>query len=353
MKLLRWNNEKCLQDDSFLLRVSIAFYRINMKKGRAVVLILLMQIGTPYIGWSQACCSAGTPLLSSLELPSTSAGTLQLALTYEYNTLHDVLAGSSTLNDDSRRRTTHSLLLETSYGFTASFSASILLAMVQQERSIRPSLEGTESFLKTRGLGDAIVLLKYNLIQANIINQIDLSVGAGVKIPLGRSNLTADGILLPADMQPGTGAWDGILWGYVSQGFVPAPPLNVFASVSYRYTGSNARFGNNQEGYTFGNELVANVGAGFRTDASLDFSLVLRFRQTTSDRFAGSDIPNTGGLWLSAVPGVNVKVLDNLAVRVSGQIPLYRNLDGTQLTTSYTASATVFYTMNLFEEKMQ
>ena len=322
-------------------------------KSITISLLLLFEIGISPPAWSQACCSAGTPLLSSLELPSTFAGALQLALTYEYNTLRDVLSGSSTLNDDSRRRATHSLLLESSYGFTSFFSTSVLLTIVQQERSIRSSFDGSESFLKTRGIGDAIVLLKYNLIHANIINQLDLSFGVGTKIPLGMSNLTSDGILLPADMQPGTGAWDGILWGYFSRGFVPTLPLNVFASASYRYTGSNARYGSNQEGYTFGNELVANVGVGFRTDTELDFSLVLRLRQTTSDRFAGSDIPNTGGRWLSAVPGVNVKVLDNLAVRASGQIPVHRNLEGTQLTTSYTALVTVFYTLNLFEEETQ
>jgi len=320
-----------------------------MQKSITVFLFFLLGIGVPSIALAQACCSAGTPLLSSLELPSTSAGTLQLALTYEYNALRDVLSASSTLNDDSRRRATHSLLLETSYGFSSSFSASVLLTIVQQERSIRSSFDGGESFLKTRGVGDAIVLLKYNLIRANILNQLDVSIGAGAKIPLGRSNLTTDSILLPADMQPGTGAWDGILWGYVSQGFVPTLPLNVFASASYRYTGSNARFGNNQESYTFGNELVANLGVGFRTDKELDFSLVLRFRQTTSDRFAAAAIPNTGGQWLSAVPGVNVKVLDNLAVRASGQIPVYRNLEGTQLTTSYTASVTLFYTLSMLE----
>jgi hypothetical protein len=344
---------KCPQGDSFPFDAWVLFYRMKMRIARALAFLLWVQISAPHVSWSQACCSAGTPLLSSLELPSTSAGTLQLALTYEYNTLRDVLSGSSTLNDDSRRRTTHSLLLETSYGFTSFLTASVLLTVVQQERSIRSSFDGGESFLQTRGVGDAIVLLKYDLIRANIINQLDVSIGAGAKIPLGRSNLTTDGILLPADMQPGTGAWDGILWGYVSQGFVPTLPLNVFASASYRYTGSNARYGSNQEGYTFANELVANLGVGFRTDTELDFSLVIRFRQTTSDRFAGSDIPNTGGRWLSAVPGINIKVLDNLAVRASGQIPVYRNLDGTQLTTSYTASVTVFYNLSIFSENVQ
>jgi hypothetical protein len=298
---------------------------------------------------AQACCSAGTPLLSSLELPATDRGTLQFGFTYEYNALRDVLSGSSRLHDDSRQRSTHSLLLETSYGLTSSLSASVLLTVVQQERRIQSVVDGGDSFVKTRGVGDAIILVKYRLIRANVVNQLDASIGAGIKVPLGRSHLTINGILLPADMQPGTGAWDGVLWGYLSQGFIPTLPLNLFLSASYRYTGSNARYGSNQEGYTFGNELVANLGVGFRTDTELDFSLAMRFRITTSDWFAGENIPNTGGQWVYAIPGVNVKVLDNLTVRASGQIPVYRNLDGTQLTTSYTASVTRFYALNVLE----
>ena len=237
-----------------------------MQKSITVLLLFFLWIGVHSLAWSQACCSAGTPLLSSLELPPTSAGTLQLALTHENNTLRDVLSGSATLHDASRRRLTHSLLLEIYYGITSFLTASVLLKAVQQERRIHSSFDGSESFLKTRGAGDAIVLLKYNVVQANIINQLDVS-----------------------------------------------------------------------------------IGAGYRTDMILDFSLTVRFRSVTSDKFAGTEIPNTGGRWLSVVPGVNVKVLDDVAVRASGQLPVYRNLDGTQLTTSYTASLTVFYTLSLLQ----
>jgi hypothetical protein len=78
----------------------------------------------------------------------------------------------------------------------------------------------------------------------------------------------------------------------------------------------------------------------------VDFSLATRFRHVDADRFSASTIPNTGGIWVLAVPGMNVKLLHNLTIRASGQIPLYRRLSGTQLTTSYTASVSVFYSIN-------
>jgi hypothetical protein len=75
----------------------------------------------------------------------------------------------------------------------------------------------------------------------------------------------------------------------------------------------------------------------------MDFSFVARFRHTAPDKFGGADLPNTGGSWISLVPGLNIKVTDELTVRASGQFPVYRELTGTQLTTTYTASVTVFY----------
>jgi len=294
----------------------------------------------------QACCSGGTPLLSSIELPATGVGTLQLALTYEYNALRDVLAGSTQLADDSRRRTTHAILLETNYGLTSFLSISLLLSAVRQGRFVQSPVSGAGSTLQLSGPGDAVLLLKHNLLDADILSQRQLSIGVGTKIPLGASTRTHNGILVPADMQPGTGAWDAVFWLYASQGFVPDLPLTVFATATYRLTGTNHRYGPQQEGYEFGNEFVGSLGAGFRTDTPFDLSLSFRVRNVTPDKFGGFQISNTGGTWITVLPGINLKLTESLIVRASGQFPLYRNLEGTQLTTSYTAGLTAFYTVH-------
>ncbi len=50
-------------------------------------------------------------------------------------------------------------------------------------------------------------------------------------------------------------------------------------------------------------------------------------------------------------PGVNGKISDHFTARLSGQIPLYRDLTGTQLTTTYTASIGLFYSINLKDDQ--
>ena len=297
--------------------------------------------------FSQACCSAGSPLLGSLDITSSAEGELQVGLTYEFNSLQDVYSGTVRLNDDLRERRVNSFILEANYGLTRRISLSTLFTFITQSRNIF-SYGDISSKLNTSGLSDGVILVKYNIIPLSLFDQMELSLGVGLKLPMGNSTLRSDGILIPADMQPGTGSWDGIFWGYASKGFVPVIPLNVFINVSYRLNGTNNRFGESfQQGYTFGNELFVNLGAGYRTDTFFDFTLMFRFRNTAPDQFDSGQLPNTGGTWLYLVPGINGKINDRLIARLSGQIPLYRNLTGTQLTTTYTASLGLFYSINL------
>jgi len=46
------------------------------------------------------------------------------------------------------------------------------------------------------------------------------------------------------------------------------------------------------------------------------------------------------------VPGLNLNIYENLGIRGEGELPLYRKLNGTQLTTSYTISFSLFYTIS-------
>ncbi len=291
---------------------------------------------------SQACCSAGAPILGSLETSTAGKNNLQLSLSYDYNTLQSVYKGTQKIDDQTRERITHSALLETTYGLTDRITITGLFSYINQRRIVTPTAE-VENILSSSGFGDALILFKYKIISQNILNQRQLAVGVGPKIPTGASDVTQNGILLPADMQPGSGSWDVVLWGYFSDGYMPQLPLNIYAVVSYKINSSNDRFNNSEAGYKFGNEFVSSIGAGFRTDSIFDYSLAFRLRTTSVEQFDNEDVPNTGGIWLYAVPGLNVKIGDYLTTRISGQIPIYRYLEGTQLTTTYSIMASIFY----------
>ncbi|MBK7381613.1 MAG: hypothetical protein IPJ03_21985 [Ignavibacteriales bacterium] len=294
----------------------------------------------------QACCSAGTPILGSLETSTTQKNSLQLSFSYDFNLLQSVYEGSIKLDDNLRERITHSSLFEFSYGFTDKFTFTSLFTFANQRRTVT-SISGSKNLISSFGVGDAVVLFKYELISQTLLDQNQLAVGVGPKIPLGQSDKTANGILLPADIQPGSGSWDIIFWAFYSHGFMPSIPLNFFVTSSYKINSENKRFANSEAGYKFGNEFVSTIGVGYRTDLFFDASLSFRFRTTTNDKFDNENVPNTGGYWLYLIPGINMKIIDQLTLRLAAQVPLYRYLKGTQLTTTYSVSGSFFYNFSL------
>lgn len=282
---------------------------------------------------AQTCCSGGVPLSNNLGLSNNGKGSFQIGITYDYNNLNTLNAGSTQLEDNSRQRITNSILANVGYAFSDKFSIETLFTWVNQTRTITQF--GNENFTETRGIGDAVVLLKYTFPKLFKNNTI-LNVGIGSKIPLGKSDiLTNQGIQLTADLQPGSGAFDGIAWLSVAKQLNFRPSATLSSSVTYRLTGTNNSYLNNTSSYEFGNALQANVSY---VDEFLVFKklinpgLVLKYRKSSVDKIDNSTIPNTGGEWIFTRAELAIQLTQNLNFTNKFEIPLYSFVEGTQLT---------------------
>lgn len=303
--------------------------------------IFLMPCG----GFAQTCCSAGAPILSALEVNTTPAGQWQIGIQYDYNAIRDVYVGSSPIQG-LRQRTTHVALLDISYGLNQHWAFTALFSFMRHERRLNAqNLNGSLEKLNVTGLGDVLLMAKYTLIPLDIIAQHQLAVGFGIKIPLGKSDLRDDQILLSADIQPGTGSWDYAGWLFYSKGFRGFLPVVVFLNTSYRLNGDNNRFQESNrsfKNYHFGNVVSLTGGISYHGSDLIDISFRLQLRTTARDRFAGSAIPNTGGTWVYAAPGLNFN-FSSFSARASVRLPIYRKLNEIQLTTTYVLSTGMTY----------
>ncbi|WP_411894243.1 hypothetical protein [Winogradskyella sp. A2] len=298
--------------------------------------------------YSQTCCSGGIPLSNNLGLEFSSEHTAILGLSYDFNNLNTLKNDSETLNDDSRLRTTHSILINAGYSFTDRLSVEGLFTWVNQRRIINQFDE--ENLDQTYGIGDAVVLVRYKIIQ-NLDKKFNLNAGLGVKIPLGSSTETNDqGIVLNADLQPGSNAWDLIYLLGANKTFDFRPSMTFATRLVYRQTGENdTYFGDSI--YEFGNDIQAYFGV---TDQFLMGNIIinpgitLKYRNAVKDKIQGSDIPNTGGSWLFIIPSVSINVFSNTSFNVSAELPLYSRPDGIQLTPTY--RITSGFLINLFNK---
>jgi len=304
--------------------------------------ILFLAFLIPFLSNAQTCCSAGTPILSSLEISSVSENQLQFSYSYSRNVIKDVLNRTSEI-EGIRQRFATSNLLSISYGYNKRWSFSSILSFIEHRRELlSPNSLGSLEKLNTTGIGDFMFMAHYNLIVNNIVDQREFSIATGVKIPTGSSTLNNNGILLPADIQSGTGSWDGVALVSFSQGFMPDYNGTFFTNLSYRLNGTNDRF-QTGDGYKFGDVFSIKTGMSNRIYTWMDATLQFIYRNRQKDIFNRNRVANTGGEWVYLNMAINLNN-DPVGMRISGEIPVYRSLNGIQLTTTYVYSLSIYYT---------
>ncbi len=298
----------------------------------------------------QTCCSGGVPLSSNLGLPPEEVNTLQINLNYDLNVLNTLKTGMQKLDDNSRTRRTHAALFQTGYSLSSRLSIDALFSWVRQERSIQQF--GNVDFTATNGVGDAVFLFKYKLL-SSFQNQTVVTGALGIKAPLGPSDLRReDGLSINADLQPGSGAWDGIAWAQVVHMLKFRPGMSLNGTAVYGFKGKNNTYLGSQT-YQFGNELQLIAGIADRLligKILIDPSLNLRFRQVNSDRFNGQDVPGTGGSWVFLSPGLSYWFSPRSAFNARVEVPVYSNISGTQVTPTYRIAAGIFTKINLVKK---
>ena len=296
-----------------------------------------------YAMHSQTCCSGGVPLSNNLGLSQEEQGTIQIGLNYDYNNLNTLNSGTETLNDNSRLRITHSILINASYAFTNNFSVEGLFTWVNQRRKI--SQFGNENLDQSSGIGDGVLLLKYSFPDL-ISKNIDLTLGLGTKIPLGSSTeKDSRGILLINDLQPGSNAWDFIYWLSASKRFNFRPSLNTSVRFTYRNTGTDNDYLGNST-YKYGDEFQGFLSFSdqftfLKTLTSP--SLTFKYRNTIKDETGGGELDNTGGNWVFIIPNFSINITPNLTFSTKAELPIYSNVDGTQLTPTYRITSGILF----------
>lgn len=288
---------------------------------------------------AQTCCSGGVPLSNNIGLPILEKGTWQIGMFYDYNNLNTLNNGTESLNDDSRLRITHSVLVNVGYSITDDLSVEGLFTWVNQRRNITQF--GNSNLDQTSGIGDAIVLGRYRIINKP---DYEISLGAGAKLPLGSTTNTNDiGIILNADLQPGSNALDIIYITSFSKRFSFRQSMNFSTRLTYRSTGTNNEYLGSSE-YKFGNEFQAFLSV---SDQFLLFkqivvpSISFKFRDVKRDIIDGNEITNTGGNWVFLIPDFSINLTPQILFTTRLEVPLYANVRGTQLTPTYRISTGV------------
>lgn len=269
-------------------------------------------------------------------------GTVLTSLSYNYNLLNDQLQGSEKIEDESRKRISQSILIKGIWALSDRWSigATLPYEFRMEERSTE-----TENLpeLSSNGIGDLFVQAQFTILTSNAHNFL---IATGLKVPTGNNTETNDlGIELPPDLQPGTGSWDVAIGANYQLSNLFGGIFNYNLSGTVRFNSTATRF-NDQQSYKFGNEFM--IITGLAADLLLGKgvfipSLYLQYRWTYLDLTNGNLTPNTGGDWVNLIPGLAYDFNTKLQLMASASIPIYRYLEGLQLTTTYSFFVQIQY----------
>ncbi len=315
---------------------------------KAFFFVLLLFLLNLYVK-GQTCCSGGVPISNSLGLPFSSKSSFQASVSYDYHNLNTLFQEKERLEDKSRERETHTSLIQLGTVFNNGLSFETLIPYIIQERKIATT-KGTD-IARTSGLGDVLGLVNY---QKQIKYSI-LSVGIGLKAPTGSiDNRNSLGILLNADLQPGTGSWDVLPVFRWVRSLKNKPNTSIYSTVIAALKGTDKEY---QQGlsYKFGNEQQLTVGLSsqqYFLKSLWNTGVGLRFRNVQKNETNGQTISSTGGRWLLLNGNIGYWLIPEKSnLTISADIPVYNGINGLQNVPTYRLNCSIYCLLNYKEKK--
>jgi hypothetical protein len=263
----------------------------------------------------------------------------RLDLRYEYITLDQPRTGSSPIavgeipqHHDEVKTISRNLLTSIDYGFTAQWSGSLLIPLVDRAHYHIHNHLGTpitESWAFSE-VGDVRVLGRY---RSEPNNSSAWGIQAGLKLASGAINIAnEDGDLAERTLQPGTGSHDlllGVFWNHTET------QRKWFVQYTYQHPLTT------RDEFTPGDEHGLDLGMSYALTPQYTLLAQLNLRHKEADSGVNAEAEDSGSdaLWLS--PGVSVALSHATQVYLYYQLPLYQYVNGVQLTADQAVSVGV------------
>ncbi len=192
------------------------------------------------------------------------------------------------------------------------------------------SMFGSHQTISNSGMGDPILLVQYQFWTESLVQKNHfLTLGSGIKFPLGKSNLVDNGLLVNRNFQLGTGSLDFLI---TSNYFHRKNKSAISLESTYKINLKNG------EHYRFGNQF--NLAANYVYLTGKNKFSFLAFAGLYAEHSAPHKenemrVFNTGGFGVYSNAGVQFYI-NKMRFSTGFQYPFYQNFQ-TDNATSITA----------------
>jgi hypothetical protein len=311
--------------------------RISRWMGLGVSVVSLAVVNVSQASCGSSFCALETSLDSQGVL--TEPGQFGLDLRYEFVKQDALRAGTKSISpaedtgDATELKTFNRNLIATlTYTLTPQWGLAASLPFVSRAHSHIDNETAEYESWNFSGLSDARVFGRYHFDRPHDAPD-NFGLQFGVKLPTGDyKGANADGVVAERSLQPGTGTTDVIVGGHYS--YKPAfKALTYFATAQFQHALAK------RDEYRAGDQLslTGGVAYAYADNAALMFQLNGLNKSRDSGDNAEPDV--SGGRYIFASPGMRYAAGKDVQVYGFAQVPIYRNVNGIQLTADWSLVA--------------
>ena len=269
------------------------------------------------------CCSAGSPVGASMQVGLIEKNTLRFNATYRYSNNLDYYEGCSILKNygfiDHTFFNYTSLLI--GYGITHKLTLDADFGFFINKTQVFNTIP--EYRLRGRGLSNGIVTLK-RAIYYDLNKNIEITAGAGIKIPFALEDQYYNNVLLPIELQPSTGAIGASAQLFASKSWCKNERrLFTFNRFDYNFK--------NKNNYQYGLTLINSIFYSHKILNRLIFAGEIRNEFRTNDLRNLENVINTGSHIIIFSPKIMYSFAGKWNVSLMYDLPLYRFYIGKQM----------------------
>lgn len=281
----------------------------------------------------QGCCSgsSGNPIAGGVSSGVLQENQIEFSSNYQYTFSDKFFSGTQDTINLFDNLNSDYLFLKTEYGVNKRITLSISAGYYfnkAQVGGIKPT--------KSNGLADIIIFPRINVLNKGMpFNRTEITLGVGVKAPLGThkdSSLIIPSInyweINPPITQLSSGAYDLLLYSFFLREF-KLQKIKIFSSILHINKGFNSldqKMGNYSSFAIYISKILDNnIGSALQIKAEEIKKMDAGNVWNSEDLEASS-----GSNKIFLIPQLSYS-LNNFSFFGSYEIPLYQNINGTQI----------------------
>lgn len=290
------------------------------------------------------CCAAGNPVGGDGSQDAVKKNQLSVFAAYRHSYSRDYFHHGQKEDIQNIEKSYYNYgSLSLSYGLNWRFTIHTEMGYYF-DKIQAVNLTGGQETIKAKGIGDMALTLRYSLLPQKIVNENRLIFSFGGRFPVGQFNEVQDGVKIPVALQPSSGA------------------LKVNSTLFYSHKKTDALLGWSafalfewskqiDEGllvYKYGNLFLLEATAFYQVKPSIVLSLSSKAEFRGRDKKENDlEIESSGSTVLYIKPQLQLKVAHDLYLLTFAELPVYKYVNGYQLTNLFAFQAGMRKTFTL------